>query len=79
MVLHGYGKILNIDLTTGEIEKREINPEFARKYIGGYARGNFGIRVQGVVILGLAGLMITFHAQHDDAVSSLTSWLRSIV
>ena len=35
MVLYGYGKILDVDLSNGKIEKRDIDPEFARKFIGG--------------------------------------------
>ncbi len=32
---YGYGKILDIDLSTGKVVKRDIDPEFAKKYIGG--------------------------------------------
>ena len=35
MTLYGYGKILDVDLSNGKIEKRDIDPEFARKFIGG--------------------------------------------
>ena len=35
MTLYGYGKILDVDLAAGRIEKQDVNPEFARKYIGG--------------------------------------------
>ena len=35
-----YGKILDIDLSTGKLSKREIDPEFARKYIGGMGFSN---------------------------------------
>ena len=35
MSLYGYGKILDVDLSSGNIVKKEIEPEFARKYIGG--------------------------------------------
>ena len=35
MVLYGYGKILDVDISNGKIEKREIDPDFARKFIGG--------------------------------------------
>ena len=37
-----------------------------------------GLECEGVVILSLAGLMLTFHQQHTDAIEWLTSWLRSI-
>ncbi len=30
-----YGKILDVDLSTGKIEKRDINPKFAQEHIGG--------------------------------------------
>jgi aldehyde:ferredoxin oxidoreductase len=32
---YGYGKILEIDLSTGRLVKRDISPQFARDYIGG--------------------------------------------
>ena len=35
MSMYGYGKILDVDLTTGSLTKRAITPEFAEKYIGG--------------------------------------------
>src|SRR5512136_216462 len=35
----GYGKILDIDLANRKIIKKEIDPEFARKYIGGVGFG----------------------------------------
>lgn len=35
MSLYGYGKILEVDLSTGQITKREITEEFARRLIGG--------------------------------------------
>ena len=31
----GYGKILDIDLASGNIAKKEIDPEFTRRYMGG--------------------------------------------
>ena len=31
----GYGKRLDIDLSTGDVEKRNIDPEFARTFVGG--------------------------------------------
>ncbi len=34
-VLYGYGKILDVDLLTGEIVKRDVAPQFAQDYIGG--------------------------------------------
>ncbi len=40
MTLHGYGKILDVDLASGTIEQKEIEPEFARKYIGGVGFGS---------------------------------------
>lgn len=34
--MHGYGgKILYVDLSSGEVTKRELDDEFARKYVGG--------------------------------------------
>ncbi|MFC2059825.1 aldehyde ferredoxin oxidoreductase family protein [Chloroflexota bacterium] len=35
MALYGYGKILNVDLSTGDIVKKDIDPKFAREFIGG--------------------------------------------
>ncbi|MFC1968293.1 aldehyde ferredoxin oxidoreductase family protein [Chloroflexota bacterium] len=35
MKLYGYGKILDIDLSTAEVGKRDIDPGFAREFIGG--------------------------------------------
>ncbi len=35
MTLYGYGKILDVDLSSGEIKKHDIDPEFAQDYIGG--------------------------------------------
>ena len=38
-MIPGYGKILDIDLASRKIIKKEIDPEFARKYIGGVGFG----------------------------------------
>ncbi|MBI4321195.1 MAG: aldehyde ferredoxin oxidoreductase family protein [Chloroflexi bacterium] len=35
MDLCGFGKILNVDLATGRIEKQDVDPQLARKYLGG--------------------------------------------
>jgi aldehyde:ferredoxin oxidoreductase len=35
MAVHGYGKILDIDLSTGRFSQKEIDPQFARQYLGG--------------------------------------------
>src|SRR4030067_3803245 len=35
MELFGYGSILDVNLSTGDIVKREIDPEFVKEYIGG--------------------------------------------
>jgi len=35
MAICGYGKILDVDLSSGEFEKRDIAPEFAQNFIGG--------------------------------------------
>ena len=40
MDAHGYGKILEVDLSSGKITKTEVDPEFGRKYIGGRGFGN---------------------------------------
>ena len=41
--MHGYGgKILYVDLSSGEVTKHELEDEFARKYIGG---NGFGARL----------------------------------
>ena len=39
MVLYGYGKILEVDLSTGNINSRDIDPEFAQKFVGGMGFG----------------------------------------
>ena len=39
MTLHGYGKILDVDLSTGKLIKRDIDPQFAREFIGGMGFG----------------------------------------
>jgi len=38
-MLHGYGKILDVDLTTGKITTRDIESQFSRKYLGGMGFG----------------------------------------
>jgi aldehyde:ferredoxin oxidoreductase len=35
MELFGYGRVVDVDVSTGEIEKRNIDPVFAQEYIGG--------------------------------------------
>ena len=42
MTLYGYGKILEVDLSKGDIASRDIDPQFARKYIGGMG---FSLRI----------------------------------
>ena len=42
MVLYGYGQILDVDLSTGHIVKRDMAPEFAQQYVGGMG---FGVRI----------------------------------
>jgi len=37
--IYGYGKILDVDLSTREIKKRDISPHFAAEYIGGMGFG----------------------------------------
>jgi aldehyde:ferredoxin oxidoreductase len=39
MVLYGYGRVLEIDLSTGKLASRGIDPQFAREYIGGMGFG----------------------------------------
>jgi len=39
MISYGYGKVLHVNLSTGGIEKRDIAPEFARKFGGGIGFG----------------------------------------
>jgi aldehyde:ferredoxin oxidoreductase len=38
-MVHGYGKWLDVDLASKNIIKKDIDPEFARKYIGGVGFG----------------------------------------
>ncbi|MFC1871106.1 aldehyde ferredoxin oxidoreductase family protein [Chloroflexota bacterium] len=33
--MYGYGRIMDVDLAAGKIIQRDINPEFARKFVGG--------------------------------------------
>ena len=40
MALYGYGKILDVDLTTRRIEKRDLAAEFAEEFIGGMGFGS---------------------------------------
>ena len=35
MTLFGYGKILEVNLSSGDMTRRETDPQFARNYIGG--------------------------------------------
>lgn len=42
ILLYGYGKILDVDLMTKIVVKRDVSPEFARKYVGGMG---FGCRI----------------------------------
>jgi aldehyde:ferredoxin oxidoreductase len=39
MALHGYGRILDVNLSTGSIRKTEIDPVLAEGYIGGMGFG----------------------------------------
>ena len=39
MTIFGYGRILEIDLSSGKIVKKDIEADFARKYIGGMGFG----------------------------------------
>lgn len=39
MVLYGCGKILEVDLSTGKLTKKDIDPQFAREFIGGMGFG----------------------------------------
>lgn len=40
MLLYGYGRILDVDLSTGSPVKRHIDPQFARDFIGGMGFGS---------------------------------------
>lgn len=42
MRLGGYGKVLEIDLSSGQIKQKDIDPQFARDYIGGMG---FGVKI----------------------------------
>ena len=35
MAVHGYGKILDVDLSTGRFSQKDIDREFARQYLAG--------------------------------------------
>ncbi|MFC1872054.1 aldehyde ferredoxin oxidoreductase N-terminal domain-containing protein, partial [Chloroflexota bacterium] len=39
MVANGYGMLLDIDLSTGQITRRHIDPDFARQFVGGMGFG----------------------------------------
>lgn len=40
MTLRGYGRMLDVDLASGKIEKKDIDAGFARKYLGGAGFGS---------------------------------------
>lgn len=40
MDVHGYGKILEVDLSSARIKQTEVDPEFGRKYLGGRGFSN---------------------------------------
>jgi len=40
MEVHGYGKILDIDLSSGRITEREVAAEFGRRFLGGRGFGH---------------------------------------
>jgi hypothetical protein len=46
---------------------------------GGYNRHRVGIRAEGLVILVLAMLMLTYQDRHSEAVRSLTHWIRTML
>jgi hypothetical protein len=46
---------------------------------GGYNKNNLGIRAEGLVILVLAILMLTYQDRQSEAVRSFTYWIRSIL
>lgn len=39
MGFYGYGKILDVNLSTGQILKRDVRPQFAQEYVGGMGFG----------------------------------------
>ena len=39
MTVYGYGCILDVDLSSGKIAKKDISQDFAKQYIGGMAFG----------------------------------------
>lgn len=40
MAICGYGKILDVDLASGKVVKKDIDPDFAKRYIGGMGFGS---------------------------------------
>ena len=46
---------------------------------GGYSKNNLGIRAEGLVILGLSILMLTYQDRQTAAVRSFTHWIKSML
>ena len=46
---------------------------------GGYKKHKLGVRAEGLVILVLTALMLTYHDRHSEAVRSLTQWIKSML
>lgn len=46
---------------------------------GGYARENLAIRAEGIVLLSLSMIMITFQQKHLDTIKSFTLWVKTML
>lgn len=46
---------------------------------GGYSKNNLGVRAEGLVILGLAILLLTYQDRQNDALRSFTHWIKSML
>ena len=67
--------LIEVSLCTELLSGNYLNK--VRRLIGNKA--NLGIRVEGLLILGLGGLILTYQSQHADTIDSLTVWITSIV
>jgi hypothetical protein len=46
---------------------------------GGYKNNSLGVRAEGLLLMILTIVMLTFHDRQTDAIRSFTYWVRSIL
>ena len=46
---------------------------------GGYHKHKLGVRAEGLVLLGMSALMLTYHDRQSEAIRSFTHWIRSML